>query len=295
MKRTRAGFTLIELLVVIAIIAILAAILFPVFQKVRENARRTSCASNLKQIGLAVIQYNQDADETYPIGKQKILPSEIFGGNISTGAGAPDWTVEIAPYMKSLAVLTCPDDSLGGALAGGGGFAGRSLSYAANSYYAWYSNWSAAGAPFWGVMAIQGLSKTDTPPNSYPDQSATLAKVNRPSDTILVAEKHADQSPTYYKNGSDWAGPNLLFLGATINGYGPADHSVWGEHSIPNDQTTTPGAAYPDGQNGAVSAKHNGRSNFLFCDGHVKTLIPTDTNPDPVNSPDKNMWNATRL
>ena len=63
----RSGFTLIELLVVIAIIAILAAILFPVFQQVRENARRTACISNGKQIGLAVIEYTQDSDEAMPI------------------------------------------------------------------------------------------------------------------------------------------------------------------------------------------------------------------------------------
>jgi len=65
-RKKANGFTLIELLVVIAIIAILAAILFPVFQKVRENARRTSCLSNEKQIGLAFTQYIQDSDETMP-------------------------------------------------------------------------------------------------------------------------------------------------------------------------------------------------------------------------------------
>ena len=64
----RAGFTLIELLVVIAIIAILAAILFPVFAKAREKARQIACASNMKQIGLGIIQYTQDNDETFPSG-----------------------------------------------------------------------------------------------------------------------------------------------------------------------------------------------------------------------------------
>ena len=67
MKTFKRAFTLIELLVVIAIISILAAILFPVFQNVRENARQTACISNGKQIGLAVIQYTQDYDETMPV------------------------------------------------------------------------------------------------------------------------------------------------------------------------------------------------------------------------------------
>ena len=91
------GFTLIELLVVIAIIAILAAILFPVFQKVRENARRASCQSNEKQLGLAFIQYTQDYDEKYPAG---------LNANFPLG-----WAGEIYTYVKSTGVYRCPDDN----------------------------------------------------------------------------------------------------------------------------------------------------------------------------------------
>src|SRR5579862_7576250 len=91
----RYGFTLIELLVVIAIIAILAAILFPVFAKVREKARQTSCESNMKQLGLGFIQYVQDNDETMPV------PADAYGEG---------WAGHIYPYIKSTGVFGCPDD-----------------------------------------------------------------------------------------------------------------------------------------------------------------------------------------
>src|SRR3978361_1951717 len=97
----RMGFTLIELLVVIAIIAILAAILFPVFAKVREKARQTACLSNEKQLGMALMQYTQDNDEFYP-----------FGNNIPWGGGA-GWAGVVYPYVKSEKVYLCPDDATG--------------------------------------------------------------------------------------------------------------------------------------------------------------------------------------
>ena len=92
-----SAFTLIELLVVIAIIAILAAILFPVFAKVREKARQTSCASNEKQLGLGFAQYMQDYDESFPAGRADMF---FCGG----------WAHQVMPYLKSTGIYKCPDD-----------------------------------------------------------------------------------------------------------------------------------------------------------------------------------------
>ena len=95
----RSAFTLIELLVVIAIIAILAAILFPVFARARENARRSSCQSNLKQIGLGFAQYTQDYDEKFPIGRAD-------DENLS-------WARTLQPYLKSSQIFQCPSETNG--------------------------------------------------------------------------------------------------------------------------------------------------------------------------------------
>jgi prepilin-type N-terminal cleavage/methylation domain-containing protein/prepilin-type processing-associated H-X9-DG protein len=96
-QTVKRGFTLIELLVVIAIIAILASILFPVFARARENARRSSCSSNLKQIGLAALQYSQDYDE-------RVLPGQTVAGSTVYFS----WARDIDPYLKSREVLRCP-------------------------------------------------------------------------------------------------------------------------------------------------------------------------------------------
>ena len=107
------GFTLIELLVVIAIIAILAAILFPVFAKAREKARATSCLNNLKQIDLAIMQYAQDYDECMPYidsqtGNDIEAWTNIEFDNPWHNTGTGDWVVMIQPYIKSRQVFQCP-------------------------------------------------------------------------------------------------------------------------------------------------------------------------------------------
>ena len=105
--RRHAGFTLIELLVVIAIIAILAAILFPVFARARENARRSSCQSNQKQIALGFKQYIQDYDEKYPPRYAELSGSAAFEAN-----GADQgWAEILQPYLKSVQIFQCPSET----------------------------------------------------------------------------------------------------------------------------------------------------------------------------------------
>ena len=100
-KHVTRGFTLIELLVVIAIIAILASILFPVFARARENARRSSCQSNLKQLGLGVAQYKQDYDERFPIGYYAV----------GSPATYTTWGTTVQPYVKSTQIFRCPSST----------------------------------------------------------------------------------------------------------------------------------------------------------------------------------------
>jgi len=130
MKSTRKGFTLIELLVVIAIIAILAAILFPVFAQARERARQATCTFNMKQLGLGFVQYTQDYDECYPCG-----------GNNQTAQG---WGEEIYPYVKSNGIFRCPDDGNANA---------NPLSYAANDNVC-FNVYNGGQAPLPGLHKI---------------------------------------------------------------------------------------------------------------------------------------------
>ena len=104
-NRERRGFTLVEILVVIAIVSLLAAILFPAFARSRENARRASCQSNLRQMGLVLGQYLQDYDETYP--------NVLFGTPTAANNYSGDyrWMDAVYPYIKNTQVFSCPSAS----------------------------------------------------------------------------------------------------------------------------------------------------------------------------------------
>jgi prepilin-type N-terminal cleavage/methylation domain-containing protein/prepilin-type processing-associated H-X9-DG protein len=278
LKFNRAAFTLIELLVVIAIIAILAAILFPVFARARENARRSSCSSNLKQLGLGILQYTQDYDETYSPG---IGPS----GSQWWQTG---WARNIEPYLKSVAVYRCPSDPVP-AIATAETFAGPRISYVSNGMWTYYGGKN-------DMVGLMGL----TNPSLYPAYSAgspplrRLASVTKPAETIALTERAA-----VFPNASTARGPyynwgDMVVLTSQNNSTAGAPAGSTGcMQQIPNGTRAATATPYEcTGPNGAVTALHFEQANFLFADGHVKSMRPRDTNP--TNTTATNMWNAIR-
>lgn len=243
MKRMRKAFTLIELLVVIAIIAILAAILFPVFARAREKARQTTCLSNLKQIGNAAMMYVQDYDERYmavyrrladdsgdtnywpPQDIKKPGSSDLYGwftapsqimGQGSNGGVTPNWGFILQPYAKSEPVFTCPS--------------GQSSWYPDTptdgaSYV--YSNWVGDNAVYLG------------PP-------AKLAAIPKPAETVLIWCSGKASTKIEYEG---WNGGS----GSCANGTGNFDKN-----------NTCP-MCYGD-----WAPRHSDGRNYAYCDGHSK-------------------------
>ena len=135
---SKRAFTLIELLVVIAIIAILAAILFPVFAQAKEAAKKTVCLSNNKQMGLGLYLYLNDYDDNLPMANYPNtpgnLPSEFSYRAGRTAFVAWNWADIIQPYVKNYAMFKCPDDNSGPLVLNGSPVPGYPLSYALNMY-----------------------------------------------------------------------------------------------------------------------------------------------------------------
>ena len=241
-SRNRAGFTLIELLVVIAIIAILAAILFPVFARARENARRASCQSNLKQIGLGLTQYIQDYDEMF-----------LNAGN---DGGTLVWQDLMQPYVKSIQLFNCPND-------GNSSFtyraaANRSTGYELGTY------------AMNGYYADQAFTPDSwSPPITYTWSSDTVlrpVKVSQVADsagTVWVCEAVPHQ------NGglSAWAS-------STLDQTNPGGIPAISTNGHPNVRgiKTLGGRTNINDAESFPSARHLDTMNTLYCDGHVKAM-----------------------
>ena len=175
----KTAFTLIELLVVIAIIAILAAILFPVFGRARENARRSSCLSNLKQIGLGILQYAQDNDERVVRGW---TGNNGFQNSDSNPASEKwKWMDSIYPYVKSEQIFNCPSDTY----------------TAPRGPYRYYKNLTAASTNFYGSYSQNntywGTNGNPASPGSGDGtNSPSLASFEEPAETIQTVEGIGD-------------------------------------------------------------------------------------------------------
>lgn len=239
-----AAFTLIELLVVIAIIAILAAILFPVFAQAREKARQISCVSNMRQIGTALRMYAQDYDELFP--HLRLGPGD---------AGAT-WRNAIFPYVKNVDIFACPSNPLSRPLGEGTNETGADPNHNA---YGWQYM---PGRKLPISYAMNGCSTSWLPATGEygdPGQPLSDASVTRSSDTIAIAETtwvHPDIHAGWLSSTSDQCNVD--------NGFMPHPGAYMHLGSWPNG----PG----------------GMANFVFWDGHVKskkwgaTMLPYNQN-----------------
>jgi prepilin-type N-terminal cleavage/methylation domain-containing protein/prepilin-type processing-associated H-X9-DG protein len=188
------GFTLIELLVVIAIISVLAAILFPVFARARENARRASCQSNLKQIGMGITQYTQDYDEKLPLRRHDGgMPQVVFS-----------WRRQSFPYIKSAQVFSCPSNS----------------SNAILNDDSIVANMNSAGLPADSPQFYRSYALNATNTNvggTAPSEQATaqsLAAISETSQTVLVSEsKNCCAEMRFHDTLAFFSNPAAVFTG----------------------------------------------------------------------------------
>lgn len=241
-KTQISGFTLIELLVVIAIIAILASILFPVFGRARENARRTSCLSNGKQLGLAIMQYTQDYDERFPQGRS------------ANNAQKNPWNRTIYPYVKSVQVFVCPSkaDNISQN--------GAQITNQTNYFSPDLVNWDVEGPSSPGAWGANSnvMRWADDPPTSYFSGGVSVASVPSAAGTTLLVE-------TAYV--------------ATLTAANAQDPKSWAD--IQN-RATDYAVTFPTRHDGTQYAygnltnqtrpvgRHFDGVNVVYCDGHVK-------------------------
>jgi prepilin-type N-terminal cleavage/methylation domain-containing protein/prepilin-type processing-associated H-X9-DG protein len=254
-KSGSSGFTLIELLIVVAIIAVLAAILFPVFARARENARRASCMSNLKQIGLGMMMYVQDNDERLPVyyyvGGEP--PDAAHGGNwYPSTSDAWYWQNMIFPYIKNVQVFICPSSPLAGTAykVPNGNYGPYATQYGANGV----SSGTQIGPIINGKWGASGLL------------SSVLVA---PSKTYMVMD-----ASIYY---ADW---NYAASARSDNRY-------YIPGSCGNFSGSTMSGSY---NHDCFTGRHFDGLNVAFTDGHVKWL-KAKTVTDEALKADHGAWN----
>jgi prepilin-type N-terminal cleavage/methylation domain-containing protein/prepilin-type processing-associated H-X9-DG protein len=203
--RRRSGFTLIELLVVIAIIAILAAILFPVFAQAREKARQTNCLSNTKQMGTAVMMYAQDYDETFPLYFQPRPNGDNWY-----------WHVQLQPYIKSWNIFRCPScsDSEGNTAWGG-------TCKVYNPYETNPLPWTVGSGGYGWNACFIGSGYVDLTTRTSGWAGTSIAAVGVPADTVMIAEITKIKNPggVYPPPGAPGTTASSTATGCSIEGY----------------------------------------------------------------------------
>lgn len=252
----RRAFTLIELLVVIAIIAILAAILFPVFASAKEAAKKTVCLSNLKQVGYGTMMYSNDNDNYFPAWAKK-LPA-VNGGNSQWVS--PD--IQIMPYVKNDQIWKCPSDTLARVAANGVPFQdGNYMRKALPRSYAYVGSINTLEAN--GADKNTGVTVPDTFWNWDSFRGRTDSLFDQPSDTISWVEQYgthkSDSKSDAYVGGiwgSGFLGCDTSKLAGRIVGSSqPIDKAPPGCNSDYNGWKPTPG--------------HVSRGHYVFADGHA--------------------------
>lgn len=283
--KANKGFTLIELLVVIAIIAILAAILFPVFAHARDKARQTACISNERQLALACLQYSQDYDDVE-------IPYIISGGWFDVTYNAWNWVRLSEPYLKNeyyggSSVFHCPSEEAD--FYGNWGtpirtdqWASDFVDYGFNFDYL-QPDYNCAPPPvadkYVGIVNNGGTLPQGIQYNifGYP---VTLDKIEAPSDTVLFAETKPEtilsgggRGAFYPQNQVDAPG-NYPGFGVSnshtcgLDGWGYNDAFEGGPNGIGGP------TGVPDTGTNTFDPRHSGGGNIAFCDGHAKWLTP---------------------
>ncbi|MDR3708917.1 MAG: DUF1559 domain-containing protein [Capsulimonadaceae bacterium] len=243
----RSAFTLIELLIVIAIIAIIAGILFPVFATAREKARQTACLSNLKQIGLAVIQYEQDFDECGPDGNGT-------RNNCSMG-----WAGQIYPFVKSTAVFICPSDTSAGV---------PISSYGYNMNFSYQSS-------YFGPSVTYPISRFVAP-----SKTVMLFELQNYSTGMAWTPYH----PVTVLPG-EWGSPIGNGCGGAYNPMPIWNNpSVEYATGYPKDMSSCwYGDTYGYATYTGPLGRHNGGACYLMADGHAKWFMGTQVSAGSNN------------